>query len=59
MPLTLQGEVLTRGILLYSADERERVAFETRTLSRYFDYLPHIERYREAFLASVKERGIL
>lgn len=59
MPLTIQGEILTRGILLYSADDKERVAFETRTLALYFDYLPHIERFRRDFLESVRRRGIL
>jgi len=59
MPLTIQGEILTKGILLYSADEKERVAFETKTLALYFDYLPHIERFRTYFLESVKRQGIL
>lgn len=59
MPLTIQGEILAKGILLYSADDKERVAFETRTLALYFDYLPHIERFRKDFLESVKKRGIL
>ncbi|MBE0448783.1 MAG: nucleotidyltransferase domain-containing protein [Actinobacteria bacterium] len=59
MPVTVQGEILTRGVLLYSADDKERVTYETKTLALYFDYLPHIERFRKEFLKSVEERGIL
>jgi len=59
MALTVQGEILTKGILLYSADDKARVAFETRTLALYLDYLPHLERFREDFLESVKKQGIL
>ncbi|MBE0448789.1 MAG: hypothetical protein IBX64_11980 [Actinobacteria bacterium] len=43
MPLTIQGEILTKGVLLCSADEKERVAYETKTLALYFDYLPYVE----------------
>lgn len=57
MPLTIQGEILTKGILLYSVDDKEWVAFETRTIALYFDYLPHIERFRKDFLESVRRRG--
>ncbi|MEW5707014.1 MAG: nucleotidyltransferase domain-containing protein [Actinomycetota bacterium] len=59
MPLTIQGEILTKGILLYSADDKERVAFETKTIALYFDYIPHIERFLKDFLESVKRKGIL
>lgn len=59
MPLTIQGEILTKGILLYSADDKARVAFETKTIALYFDYIPHIDRFRKDFLESVKRTGIL
>ena len=59
MPLTIQGEILTKGILLYCADDKERVAFETKTIALYFDYIPHIDRFRKDFLESVKRKGIL
>ncbi len=59
MPLTIQGEILTRGILVFSADEKGRVSYETKTLALYFDYLPHIEYFRKEFLKSVANRGIL
>lgn len=59
LPLTVRGEILVKGTLLYSADDKERVTFETRTLALYFDYLPHIERFRKDFLESVKRWGIL
>lgn len=59
MSLAIQGEILTRGILLFSVDEKERVSYETRTLALYFDYLPHIQYFRKEFLKSVADRGIL
>lgn len=59
MPLTIQGEILTNGILLYSMDDKARVAFETKTIALYFDYIPHIDRFRKDFLESVKSKGIL
>jgi len=39
-PLVVRGRVLQEGRLLYSADEPSRVAFEVRTRSEYFDFLP-------------------
>jgi len=59
MSLAIQGEILTRGILLFSVDEKERVSYETRTLALYLDYLPHIQYFRKEFLKSVADRGIL
>jgi len=49
-PLVLQGEILTEGLLLYSADERSRVAFETRIRMAYFDFQPVIHRYHRAYI---------
>lgn len=59
LPLTIQDEILTTGILIYSADETERVDFETKTTALYFDYQPYIEYFRNTFLESVKKRGIM
>lgn len=33
-------QVLQHGELLYEADPDKRIAFETRSLSRYYDFLP-------------------
>ncbi|MCF8080933.1 MAG: nucleotidyltransferase domain-containing protein [Desulfobacterales bacterium] len=52
-PLVLQGEVATKGILLYSSDERARVEFETRVRMAYFDFQPTIKAYQEAYIAGI------
>lgn len=58
MPLTFQGEVITRGILVYSSDESARVSFETRVYDLFFDYLPHLKKLRREFLRNVAEKGV-
>lgn len=49
-PIALRGELVTEGILLYSADESERVDFETRARGEYFDFLPCLELIRAHYL---------
>jgi predicted nucleotidyltransferase len=57
-PLGLRGRVLAEGQLLYSADEPGRVAFEVRTRSEYFDFLPTQRAHRDHFLRRVAVRGL-
>lgn len=57
-PLELRGRVVTEGRLLFSADERRRVAFEVRTRSEYFDFLPQLAALTQAKLRRVAERGL-
>ncbi len=57
-PLRLRGRVLEEGRLLYSADEPGRVAFEVRTRSEYFDFLPTQRAHRDHFLRRVAVRGL-
>jgi predicted nucleotidyltransferase len=57
-PLVLQGKVVCEGILVFSRDERERVAFETTTRLRYFDYQPIHQELQDAFFAGLRERGL-
>ncbi len=59
MSLSMQGEILIRGALLYSKNEKNRVDFEIKTLKLYFDYLPYLKRMREEFLKRVALKGIL
>jgi len=56
-PLTVQGRVLTEGILLYSRDEDFRVQYEVYTRKLYFDFLPVEEMMRQAFFERVKQEG--
>lgn len=57
-PLMLRGRVVTDGILLFVRDQSKRIAFETRTRSEYFDFLPTALELRRAFFADVFTRVI-
>lgn len=57
-PLRVRGRVLAEGRLLYSADEPGRVAFEVRTRSEYFDFLPTQRAHRDEFLRRVAAKGL-
>ena len=61
-PLRVQGQVLTKGVLLYSKDEDLRAAYEVLTRKRYFDFQPVLEMMRQAYFAQVKadlkEKGL-
>ena len=57
-PLTVQGKVLTEGVLLYSRDEESRVEYEVYTRKLYFDFMPVAEMMRESFFEHLKEEGL-
>ena len=57
-PLVFRGNVVTNGILLFAKDEQERIAYETATRVRYFDYLPVHLRLQETFFEDLRERGL-
>lgn len=57
-PLELQATVVQRGRLVFTADEPRRIAFETRTRSRWFDYRPTMERLTRAYLRRVATEGL-
>ena len=44
-PLPFAFTVLSRGRLLFSRDGQERVNYEARIRSLYFDFLPHLRFY--------------
>lgn len=46
-PVDLIHRVLRDGRLLVERDAGERVRFEVDARNRYFDLLPHLERYRQ------------
>ncbi|MGH8929229.1 MAG: type VII toxin-antitoxin system MntA family adenylyltransferase antitoxin [Egibacteraceae bacterium] len=56
--LALRGRVLQESQLLYSADEPRRVAFEVRTRSEYFDFLPTLQAHADAYLRHVAAHGL-
>jgi len=53
-PLKVQGQVVTRGLLLYSRDEDFRVVYELYTRKRYFDFQPVLAMMREAYFARLE-----
>lgn len=57
-PLTVQGMVLSEGILLYSRDEEFRVRYEVYTRKLYFDFLPVVEMMRRAFFENIQKEGL-
>ena len=50
LPLVIKGQIISDGFLIYSANEVERVDFETRVRSAYFDFLPVIQNYQRVYL---------
>jgi predicted nucleotidyltransferase len=56
--LRLKGRILQEGRILFSKDERARVAFEVRTRSEYFDFLPTLDLHRSRFLRRVAAGGL-
>jgi predicted nucleotidyltransferase len=57
-PLTVQGMVVTEGILLYSRDEEFRIQYEVHTRKLYFDFLPVVEMMRAAFFKHAQQEGL-
>lgn len=49
LPLTVKGNILTDGKLLYSRDEEKRIQFEKQVRLAYFDFLPVIKQYRKIY----------
>jgi len=58
-PLTVQGMVVSEGILLYSRDEEFRIQYEVHTRKLYFDFLPVMEMMRAAFFNHVQQEGLV
>lgn len=56
--LELRARVIQTGTLLFSDDEKRRVAFETHTRSRWFDYRPTMDELTRAYLHRVATRGL-
>jgi uncharacterized protein len=49
LPLPVKGKILTDGQLIYSRDEKKRIQFETYARLAYFDFLPAIKQYQDAY----------
>lgn len=58
LPLSFRGQVATQGVRLFSRNEEDRVAFETRTWKEYLDFEPVARRLRREFFESVRNQGL-
>jgi len=50
LPLVVLGRILGDGELIYSRDENKRIEFETQVRKAYFDFLPVIQQYQNAYI---------
>lgn len=55
VPLRIRYEVITRGEVLYSADDGARADFESYSLRRYWDFKKYLEEYDRCFVTRIKE----
>ncbi len=56
-PLSVQGQVVTEGSLLFSKDEDFRVQYEVQTRKRYFDFEPVLQQMQQAFFQRMEEKA--
>ena len=57
-PLSLNYNVITKGVLLASSNEKERARFESSTIARFMDRKPMLERRSAAVLRRVARVGL-
>ena len=50
LPLVIRGKILTDGELVYSRSEERRIEFESQVRRSYFDFLPVVHQYQDAYL---------
>lgn len=58
MPLLLKYEVISRGEVIFSRDEKARVNFETEILCRYFEMKPFFDEEHRLTMERIKA-GVL
>jgi predicted nucleotidyltransferase len=54
-PPLLAHRILREGRLLFSTDDKTRVAFETSAVLKYLDWKPYVEKYTRQVLGSGSE----
>jgi len=54
LPFLLQYNVIKEGIPIFIRDESERVEFEIRVMSRFFELKPYLEEYKRMFSLRVQ-----
>ncbi|MGB9498847.1 MAG: type VII toxin-antitoxin system MntA family adenylyltransferase antitoxin [Dissulfuribacterales bacterium] len=55
LPLTIAGQIVTDGILIYCRDDNARIDYETAIRSAYFDFLPAIYNFQKEFLEYIAD----
>jgi len=50
LPLSVVGEILTDGILIYCRDDHARIDYETSIRGAYFDFLPTLRNFQNEYL---------
>lgn len=50
LPLTVAGQVLTDGILIYCRDDNVRIDYETTIRCAYFDFFPAVYNFQKEYL---------
>jgi len=58
-PLFLCFRIIHDGVILYSKDEKKRVDFEVKIISRYLDRKFYYDRHINLSLATIAKEGIL
>lgn len=53
LPLTVAGEIITDGILIYCRDDAFRIDYETSLRSAYFDFLPTLRCLQKEYLENL------
>ena len=54
LPLLLQYNILKEGIPIFIRDESERIDFEVKVMSRFFELKPYLEEYKRMFSLRVQ-----
>lgn len=50
LPLIIKGQIITEGILIFSRNNDLLVDVETSIRKAYFDFLPTIQEYQQAYI---------
>jgi hypothetical protein len=54
LPFLLQYNVIKEGIPIFVRDESERVDFEIRVMSRFFELKPYLDEYRQMLSSRIR-----
>ncbi len=54
LPITVTGEILTDGILIFCRDDDARIDYETFIRCAYFDFLPVYRKFQNEYLEQLR-----